>query len=266
MSSSTGPRTRWSAPPAAPAAGCSIHPPGAGRRTAGWRERPSSPFPGWVCGSPRRPGPDLALFSAAACSGGRLEVLDGIFSTGRAGRGGYAALFSTAFSAAFSAAFSGSRGCLSTCFRTVSEPAFGAAFRPAGGPGLPRRGGGSAGVASGPRGGLEGRPEIRPGGRIFAHFDPAFSGPGGAWEAPGGVIFRGAAENGPVQKKCEGVSSYGLWGLHVWICAMNVRSERMSVSARFSDTAQLGRLCKKSVRTSGRGVQGGSLSKKLSLN
>ena len=47
---------------------------------------------------------------------------------------------------------------------------------------------------------------------------------------------------------------------------MNVRSERMSVSARFSDTAQLGRLCKKSVRSSGRGVQGGSLSKKLSLN
>ena len=47
---------------------------------------------------------------------------------------------------------------------------------------------------------------------------------------------------------------------------MNVRSERMSVSARFSDTAQLGRLCKKSVRPSGRGVQGGSLSKKLSLN
>ena len=47
---------------------------------------------------------------------------------------------------------------------------------------------------------------------------------------------------------------------------MNVRSERMSVSARFSDTAQLGRVCKKSVRPSGRGVQGGSLSKKLSLN
>ena len=37
---------------------------------------------------------------------------------------------------------------------------------------------------------------------------------------------------------------------------MNVRSERMSVSARFSDTAQLGRVCKKSVRPSGRGVQG----------
>ena len=47
---------------------------------------------------------------------------------------------------------------------------------------------------------------------------------------------------------------------------MNVRSERMSVSARFSATAQLGRVCKKSVRPSGRGVQGGSLSKKTRLN
>ena len=88
----------------------------------------------------------------------------------------------------------------------------------------------------------------------------------GAPETSDGVIFRRAAENGPVQEKCEGVSSYGLWGLRARLCAMNVRSERMSVSARFSDTAQLGRLCKKSVRPSGRGVQGGSLSKKLSLN
>ena len=47
---------------------------------------------------------------------------------------------------------------------------------------------------------------------------------------------------------------------------MNVRSERMLVSARFSATAQLGRVCKKSVRPPGRGVQGGSLSKKTRLN
>ena len=80
------------------------------------------------------------------------------------------------------------------------------------------------------------------------------------------MIFRRAAENGPVQEKCEGVSSYGLWGLRARLCAMNVRSERMLVSARFSDTAQLGRVCKKSVRPSGRGVQGGSLSKKMRLN
>ena len=79
-------------------------------------------------------------------------------------------------------------------------------------------------------------------------------------------MFRRAAKNGPVQEKCEGVSSYGLWGLRARICAMNVRSERMSVSARFADTAQIGRVCKKSVRPSGRGVQGGSLSKKLRLN
>ena len=47
---------------------------------------------------------------------------------------------------------------------------------------------------------------------------------------------------------------------------MNVRSERMSASARFTDTAQLGRLCKNCVRRRFRGVQGGSLSKKLRLN
>ena len=47
---------------------------------------------------------------------------------------------------------------------------------------------------------------------------------------------------------------------------MNVRSERMLVSARFSATAQLGRVCKKSVRRRFRGVRGGSLSKKSKLN
>ena len=47
---------------------------------------------------------------------------------------------------------------------------------------------------------------------------------------------------------------------------MNVRSERMSASARFTDTAQLGRLCKNCVRRRFRGVRGGSLSKKLRLN
>ena len=101
---------------------------------------------------------------------------------------------------------------------------------------------------------------------FFALFAPRFPVRRGAPETLGGVIFRRTAENGPVQEKCEGVSSYGLWGLHARICAMNVRSERMSVSARFTDTAQLGRVCKKSVRSSGRGVQGGSLSKKLRLN
>ena len=87
-SSSTGLRTRGSVPPAALAAGCLMLPPGAGRRTAGWRVRSPFPCPGWACGSsqlPRRPGHNLTLFSAAAaCSGGRLEVLDGIFSPGRA--------------------------------------------------------------------------------------------------------------------------------------------------------------------------------------
>ena len=47
---------------------------------------------------------------------------------------------------------------------------------------------------------------------------------------------------------------------------MNLCSERMLDSARLGATAQLGRLCKKSVRADSRGVRGGSLSKKLRLN
>ena len=108
--------------------------------------------------------------------------------------------------------------------------------------------------------------EASPEGVFFALFARRFPVRRGAPETPGGVIFRRAAKNGPVQEKCEGVSSYGLWGLRARLCAMNVRSERMSVSARFADTAQIGRVCKKSVRPPGRGVQGGSLSKKLRLN
>ena len=129
--------------------------------------------------------------------------------------------------------------------------------------------GDSAGVAAGPRAAVRAVRAVRkacPEGGFFAPFARRFPVRRGAPETPGGVVFRRAAENGPVQKKCEGVSSYGLWGLHARLCAMNVRSERMSVSARFTDTAQLGRVCKKSVRPSGRGVQGGSLSKKLKLN
>ena len=47
---------------------------------------------------------------------------------------------------------------------------------------------------------------------------------------------------------------------------MNVRSERMLSFAVLAATAQLGRLCKKTVPGFSRGVQGGSLSKKLRLN
>ena len=50
------------------------------------------------------------------------------------------------------------------------------------------------------------------------------------------------------------------------LCAMNVRSERMLVFAVLAATTQLGRLCKKTVRGFWRGVQVGSLSKKLRLN
>ena len=98
----------------------------------------------------------------------------------------------------------------------------------------------------------------------FAEIDTGLTGPSGApW---GGIIRARIFEAGPVQEKCEGVSSYGLWGLCARLCARMLSLERMLASARFADTAQLGRVCKKSVRPPGRGVQGGSLSKKLRLN
>ena len=134
-SSSTGLRPRGSGPPAGPAAGCLILPPGAGRRTAGWRGRSPFPFPGWACGSPplpRRPGHNRNLFpaAAAACSGGRLEVLDGIFSPGRAdclaGWGGGMPRYFRRGGAVASRGFGWSRGLF-----------VGPGFRPAGGPWSP---------------------------------------------------------------------------------------------------------------------------------
>ena len=234
MSSSTGPRTRWSAPPAGPAAGCLIHPPGAGRRTAGWRERPSSPFPGWACGSPRRPGHNLALFSAAACGGVLRRPAGGpggIFSAGRAdcpagwARGVCRGIFSGVFGGVFRVAglplYVLSDG-LGACFRG-RFPARRRAWS------APPRGRfrrcclGAAGRPVGPSGNPAWRAAFLP---LFA---PRFPVRMGAWEAPGGVIFRRAAENGPVQKKCEGVSSYGLWGLlRSDLC--NERSFRTDVS------------------------------------
>ena len=96
---------------------------------------------------------------------------------------------------------------------------------------------------------------------------PKLIPPCGALRSPlGGIIRARIFEAGPVQEKCEGVSSYGLWGLCARTCARMLSLERMLASARFSATAQLGRVCKKSVRPPGRGVRGGSLSKKLRLN
>ena len=194
-SSSTGLRTRWSGPPAGPAAGCSILPLGAGRRTAGWRGRSPFPFPGWACGSPRRLGPDLALLSAAAaCSGGRLEVLGGIFSTGRAdclaGWGGGMPRYFRRGGAAASRGFG--------WFRMVSGPAFWASFPPRrrAWSGLPP--GPFHRCCRGAAGRPPGRPENRSGGRLFGPFCPAFSGPEGAPETLGAVVFRRAAKNGPV--------------------------------------------------------------------
>ena len=208
-------------------------------------------------------GPSSLRRRAAACSGGRLEVLDGIFSTGWADclaswGGGMPRYFQQRFQgggAAVSRAFGWSRGLLSG---PLSGPPEGLVCPSARAlpPVLPR----------GRRAALRAVRKAGPEGGFFAPFARLFPVRRGAWEAPDGAVFRRTAENGPVQEKCEGVSSYGLWGLRAWICAMNVRSERMSVSARFSDTAQLGRVCKKSVRRDSGGVQGGSLSKKLRLN
>ena len=158
----------------------------------------------------------------------------------------------------------GSRGF--GCFQMVSGPGFRAclpAGRKAWSPPPPERFHRCCRGAAGRPSGLSGKLARR---AAFCPFARRFPVRRGAPEAPGGVIFRRAAKNGPVQEKCEGVSSYGLWGLRARLCAMNVRSERMLASARFSATAQLGRVCKKSVRPPGTGVQGGSLSKKLRLN
>ena len=113
----------------------------------------------------------------------------------------------------------------------------------------------------------KGDPRTRPEPRNcfqFAEIDTPLRGPSGAPQ--GGIIRARIFEAGPVQEKCEGVSSYGLWGLCARLCARMLSLERMLASARFLATAQLGRVCKKSVRPSGRGVRGGSLSKKLRLN
>ena len=202
MSSATGPRTRWSAPPAGPAAGCSIPHPGAGRRTAGLQGRSPFPFPGWVCGSPplpRRPGHNRTLFSAVACSGGRLEVLDGIFSPGRAdcpaGWGGGMPRYFRHGGAVASRGFRWSRGLPSGPPEGLVCPAAGAP--PPMPPGV---------LGASIRSCFPGGPE----GGFLAPFARRFSAFGGAPETPDGVIFRRTAENGPVQEKCEGVSSYGL--------------------------------------------------------
>ena len=60
----------------------------------------------------------------------------------------------------------------------------------------------------------KGDPRTRPEPRNcfqFAEIDTPLRGPSGApW---GGIIRARIFEAGPVQEKCEGVSSYGLWGL-----------------------------------------------------
>ena len=202
-SSSTGLRTRVSGPPAGPAAGCLIPLPGVGRRTAGWRGRSPFPCPGWARGSPplpRRPGHHRTLFSAAAaCSGGRLEVLDGIFSTGRAdclaGWGGGMPRYFRHGGAVASRGFRWSRGLVSGPPEGLVSPAAGASP-----PMLPR----GSGVP------LRASRKAGPEGCFFALFARRFPVLRGAPEAPGGAKNYRTAKNGPVQEKCEGVSSYGL--------------------------------------------------------
>ena len=99
-------------------------------------------------------------------------------------------------------AFSTWQGCRFPWFQMFPGPA----FRPAGGPGLSRRGVLPPVLSRGLRAVRKAGPE----GGFFALFARRFSAFGGAPETPGAVIFRRAAENGPVQEKCEGVSSYGL--------------------------------------------------------
>ena len=214
MSSSTGPRTRWSAPPAGPAAGCSIPPPGAGRRTAGWRERPSSPFPGWVCGSPLRPGPDLALFSAAACAGvlrrpaggpGRdLQHGPGRLSGGL-GAGGMPRYFQRRFQrrfqgcgAASSRAFGRSRGLLSG---PLSGPPEGLVCPAAGAvpPVLPR--GRRAAWRAVRKSGLEGG--------FFAPSARRFPVRRGAWEARAGRKIAGPQKTDLCKKSAKGYPATG---------------------------------------------------------
>ena len=118
--------------------------------------------------------------------------------------------------------------------------------------------------AAGPPPGL---PESWPGGRLFCPFCPAFSGPEGGAGGPGrGEKLPDREKRTCVKKVRGGIQLRVVRVRHACLCAMNVCSERMLTSARFSATAQLGRVCKKSVRPRGRGVQGGSLSKKTRLN
>ena len=135
-SSSTGLRTRGSGPPAAPAAGCLILPPGAGRRTAGWRGPSPSPFPGWACGILRCPGvrvitgPSSLRRLATACSGGGGDAA--VFSGGRGlpvpvVLGGLGACF-PARRRAWSPP---PRGCLHPCCPGASGHPSGPAFRAA---------------------------------------------------------------------------------------------------------------------------------------
>ena len=217
---------------------------------------PSSPFPGWVCGSPRRPGPDLALFSAAAaCSGGRLEVLDEIFSTGWAEcpaswgwgmpryfrRGGAAASRGFGW---FRGLFSGPpEGLVCPSARTL--------------PPVLLRGRGAACRAvrkSGPEGGF------------FAPSAPAFSGPEGGVGDPGRGDFSPDREKRTCAKKVRGGIQLRVVGsARLDLC--NERSFRTDVSIctifRYdSARASVQEKCP----AVGEGVQGGSLSKKLSLN
>ena len=208
MSSSTGPRTRWSAPPAGPAAGCSIPPPGAGRRTAGLRERPSSPFPGWVCGSPWRPGHNRTLFSAAACGGvlrrpaggpGRdLQRGPGRLSGGLGAgvcRGIFSGVFGVVFRVAGMPLYVLSDG-LGVCFRG-RFPARRRAWS------APPRGRfrrcclGAAGRPGGPSGKSAWRAD-------FCPFFPAFSGPDGGVGGPGRGDFSPGRRKRTCARKVRG--------------------------------------------------------------
>ena len=93
---------------------------------------------------------------------------------------------------------------VSDAFRWSRGLVSGPAFRPAGGPGLPRFRGVSAHAAAGPRGPPPCLPESWPGGLLFRPFCPAFSGPERGAGGPGRGDFSPGRKKRTCVKKVRG--------------------------------------------------------------
>ena len=152
---------------------------------------------------PRLPGHNRTLLSAAAaCSGGRLEVLGGIFSTGRAdclaGWGGGMPRYFRRGGAVASRGFGWSRGLLS-----------GPAFRRAGGPGLACRQGPSTGAAAGPRAALRAVRKTGPEGGFLALFARRFPVRRGCRRSWARWFFAGPQKTDLCKKSARGCPATG---------------------------------------------------------